>query len=219
MPVWKVGDDADAIARSASGCSSAPRAIPGAEGAAFATGLPALHFPPRRPFDIAGRDATTRDRPTAGAGRRHRRLLRRRRRADRRRPGLCRRPTRRRRGGHRGVARIGAPLLGRRGAGDRRRDSPGRPSDGRPALEATVVGVARDTANADIDQAAQPVLFLLDEHRPTRAAAGRAAGRRAGGPGPGTARRRSATSIPTCRPTNCGPRARASPTRTRRTCC
>ena len=29
--------------------------------------------------------------------------------------------------------------------------------------------MARDTANPDLDQAPEPVLFLLDEHRPTRA--------------------------------------------------
>ena len=41
-------------------------------------------------------------------------------------------------------------------------------ADARPPLEARVIGVARDTANPDIDQAPEPVLYLLDDHRPTR---------------------------------------------------
>jgi putative ABC transport system permease protein len=41
--------------------------------------------------------------------------------------------------------------------------------DGRPALDASVIGVARDTANPDLDQVMNPMLFLLDEHRPARA--------------------------------------------------
>ena len=42
-------------------------------------------------------------------------------------------------------------------------------TDGRAALDATIIGVARDTANPDLDQAMNPMLFLLDEHRPARA--------------------------------------------------
>jgi putative ABC transport system permease protein len=40
--------------------------------------------------------------------------------------------------------------------------------DGHPALDATVVGVASDTANPDLDQAIAPMIYLLDAHRPTR---------------------------------------------------
>jgi hypothetical protein len=39
---------------------------------------------------------------------------------------------------------------------------------GLPAAEATVIGVTRDTANPDIDKGPDPVMFLLDDHRPTR---------------------------------------------------
>jgi hypothetical protein len=39
---------------------------------------------------------------------------------------------------------------------------------GPQALQATVVGVARDTANPDIDQPSQPTMYLLDAHRPSR---------------------------------------------------
>ena len=36
------------------------------------------------------------------------------------------------------------------------------------ALAATVVGVVRDTASADIDKPPQPTLYVLNAHRPTR---------------------------------------------------
>jgi predicted lysophospholipase L1 biosynthesis ABC-type transport system permease subunit len=37
-----------------------------------------------------------------------------------------------------------------------------------PAVDATVIGVARDAANPDLDLGPEPMLFLLDQHRPSR---------------------------------------------------
>ncbi len=166
VPVWKIGDDGEALQLRQRLVERA-RTIGGAEGAAFATGLPALHFPPTSPFDVAGRESTPRDRPTAGVVVTTSDYF----------------PV------------IGVPILAGRGFAATDAASPSAvtvlsqetarrywgeapraigaviripASDSRAALDATVIGVARDTANPDLDQAPQPVLFLLDAHRPTR---------------------------------------------------
>ena len=166
VPTWKVGDDADALTLRRRLLEQV-RAIPGAEGAAFATGLPALHFPPATPFDIAGRESTPRDRPTAGVVVTSSDYF-----------GVVGVPIVTGRAFAAGDAAspravtVISQATARRYWGDASEAIGGvirlAASDQRPALEATVVGVARDTANADIDEPAQPVLFLLDEHRPTR---------------------------------------------------
>ena len=73
-----------------------------------------------------------------------------------------------------------------------------------PAFEATVVGVARNAANPDLDQGPVPVLFVLDEHRPVRRTNVLV---RAESPAGLAAALRSAiaTSIPICRPTSSRP--------------
>jgi putative ABC transport system permease protein len=38
----------------------------------------------------------------------------------------------------------------------------------RPPLDAAIIGVARDTANPDLDLGPEPMLFLLDDHHPAR---------------------------------------------------
>ena len=165
MPDWKIGDEADAMALRRRLLDRAA-AIAGAEGAAFASGLPALHFPPATAFDIGGHAAEPRGRPAAGLVVAS--------------PGY--------------FAVVGVPILAGRGFEPADAASPapvavvsaesarrywGDPAralgatvripaaDARPPLEARVIGVARDTANPDIDQAPEPVLYLLD-HRPTR---------------------------------------------------
>ncbi len=166
VPAWKVGDDADALALRQRLLDRAA-AIPGVDGAAFASGLPALHFPPATPFDIGGHATEPRDRPSAGLVVAS--------------PGY--------------FAVVGVPIVAGRGFEPADAGSPapvavvsaesarrywGDPAralgaivrfpaaDARPPLEARVIGVARDTANPDIDQAPEPVLYLLDDHRPTR---------------------------------------------------
>ena len=174
----------------------------------------------RRPFDIAGREST----PTAIG----------------RRPGVV--VTRattsrvlgvpmvagrafaagRRRGAasrHRRLAGGGATLLGRRRRSDWRRRSAWPPrTGGRRSRPRSSAWPATPPTPTSIERP-QPVLFLLDEHRPTRrlqvvvrAAAPGGSGRRRCAP-------RSRGRSPTCRPTSCAPSTRASKTRTRRTGC
>ena len=166
IPVWKEADDLAAL-RLRQRLLTRVGQIPGVDGAALVTELPALRFPQNSPFDVVGRDSTSRDRPAAGIVVTTTDFF----------------------------AVVGVPLLAGRGfeAAD---TASGQPvavlsaegarrywgdaakaigavvrlpaGDGSAAVEATVIGVSRDTANPDVDQAPQPVMFLLDEHRPSR---------------------------------------------------
>jgi putative ABC transport system permease protein len=166
IPAWKEGDDLAAL-RLRQRLLTRVRQIPGVDGAALVTELPALRFPQNSPFDIAGRDSTSRDRPAAGvvvttadyfsvvdvplvAGRGFETADA----ASSRAVMVLSAESARRYWGEAAKA-LGAVV--RLPAGD-----------GAAAVEATVIGVSRDTANPDVDQPPQPVMFLLDEHRPSR---------------------------------------------------
>ena len=165
-PAWKEGDDLAAL-RLRQRMLTRVRQIPGGDGAALVTELPALRFPQNSPFEIAGRDFSARDRPAAGivvttpdyfsvvdvplvAGRGFEAADA----ASSRAVTVLSAESARRYWGEAAKA-LGAVV--RLPAGD-----------GAAAVEATVIGVARDTANPDVDQVPQPVMFLLDEHRPSR---------------------------------------------------
>ena len=188
VPAWKVGDDADALALRRRLLDRAA-AIPGVEGAAFASGLPALHFPPTTPFDIGGHATEPRaigrrpdwssPRPATSPSS-----------ASRSSPAAASSqptPARRRRWRWCRPNRRGATGAIRPGRSAPSSDFPA--ADARPPLEARVIGVARDTANPDIDQAPEPVLYLLDDHRPTRRLQIVLRAAVAGIAGPGAARR------------------------------
>ena len=166
IPAWKEGDDLAAL-RLRQRLLTRVRQIPGVDGAALVTELPALRFPQNSPFDIAGRDSTSRDRPAAAvvvttadyfavvdvplvAGRGFEAADA----ASSRAVTVLSAESARRYWGEAAKA-LGAVV--RLPAGD-----------GAAAVEATVIGVSRDTANPDVDQAPQPVMYLLDEHRPSR---------------------------------------------------
>jgi predicted permease len=166
IPVWKEGDDLAAL-QIRQRLLTRVRQMAGVEGAALVTEIPALRFPANSPFDIAGRDSTPRDRPAAGivvttsdyftvvgvplvAGRGFEPAD-----AASRRAVAVLSAAMARRYWSEPASALGAVV--RLPAGD-----------GTAAVEATVVGVSRDTANPDVDQAPQPVMFLLDEHRPSR---------------------------------------------------
>ena len=167
VPSWKVSDDAAAL-RLRQRLVDRARAIPGVEAVATVTAIPALDFPARSFIEIVGRDATTdRDRPSAGlivvspdyfralgipivAGRAFTA-------ADA--AGDL-------------AATVVSQETARRYWGDAATAIGGlirvaAPADG-PALEATVVGVARDAANPLTMLAPEPMVVLLDEHRPMR---------------------------------------------------
>lgn len=166
VPAWKLADDGAATALRRR-IVERVAAIPGVEAVTLASGLPALHLPPVTPFDIDGRDVTPRDRPSAGvivattdyfavfgvpilAGRAF----------DRGDPAS-----------HRAVTVISAEAARRYWGGAARAIGATLrlvETDGRAPLEAAVVGVAGDTANSSVKEGPQPVLYLLDEHRPTR---------------------------------------------------
>lgn len=166
VPVWKTADDGEAL-RIRRRLLEHARAIPGATGAALTTTLPALGFPASTLFDIAGRSAATdRDRPSTGL--------------------VVTSPD--------FFAVLGIPLAA--GRGFEAADAGGVPvavisqeaarrywggaaqaigavvrlpaSGGAPPLEASIVGVSRDTADPMLDGPAPPMLFVLDDHRPTR---------------------------------------------------
>lgn len=166
VPAWLRSDDASAL-RLRQDLVTRVRAVPGVDAVTTSTVIPSLTFAATTAFDIAGRAATPRDRPSAGvivsstdffavtgiplvAGRAFER-------AD---AGAAAAVTvvfaetaRRYFGG--ADAAIGAHL---------RIDG----AEGAPPLDATIVGVARDIANPDLDLAPAPQLVVLDEHRPAR---------------------------------------------------
>ncbi|MEZ5289952.1 MAG: ADOP family duplicated permease [Vicinamibacterales bacterium] len=143
--------------------------LPGASAATLASVLPAIQFPQTTPFTIADRPAERdRDRPTTGltvvgtdffhvtgiamvAGRGFTS-------ADRtaaRAPIVVSREAVRRYWQDQPDAALGAVVLLPR-------------PDGAAPVEAVVVGVARDLANADLDRRPEPQLFVLDDHVPSR---------------------------------------------------
>lgn len=163
---WNVADD-EAALRLRQRVIARVKEIPGALGAALSTEVPALHFAPQVPFDIDGRTpADDRDRPRAGitvvstdyfdvvgipilAGRSFEAGD-----AASARPVAVVSAETARRFWSESAEAVGSTI--------RIADTSG------PAFEATVVGVARNAANPDIDEAPIPVLFVLDEHRPVR---------------------------------------------------
>lgn len=164
---WHVPGEQDAL-RLRQRVVARVRELPGVDGAALATEIPALHFASRVSFDVDGRTAADeRDRPRAGltavtaeyfdvigipvvSGRRFA-------------PGDA--------AASRPVAIVSAEAA--------RRYWPAPTAavgstvhiveSTRLPLEATIIGVARDAANPDLDQGPEPMVFLLDEHRPSRA--------------------------------------------------
>lgn len=163
---WSVPDDAAALRRREALIARAA-VIGGAQGAATTTVLPALQFPDTWRFTIAGRPAATeRDMLTTGGA-----IV-----------------------SDRFFEVVGIPLVAGRAftPADARPDAPAvavvsretarryfggnavgaiidlPAQDGAPALAATIVGVSRDTANPDLDRQPEPMLYLLDTHRPSR---------------------------------------------------
>ncbi|MGE0814165.1 MAG: ADOP family duplicated permease [Vicinamibacterales bacterium] len=168
VPPWMTPDEDAALTLRRRILDEAAR-LPGVAAATFASELPALQFPQSTPFEIAGRTAARdRDRPTTGltvvspdffqamgiglaAGRGFAG-------ADRtatRAPVVVSREAVRRYWQDRPDAALGAVI-----------QLP-RPDDAAP-LEAVVIGIARDLANPDLDRRPEPLLFALDDHRPTR---------------------------------------------------
>jgi predicted permease len=166
VPTWRLADDGDAQ-RLRRRLIERARAVPGVAAAATMTAIPAIDFPAPSSLEVVGRAVTTeRDRPAAGLA-----VVS----ADY-------------------FAVTGIPIVAGRGfdAGDEaaagavavvsaeaarrlwgdataaidhrlRVVTPG----GAP-LEATVVGVSRDTANPMTALAPEPMVLLLDAHQPTR---------------------------------------------------
>jgi putative ABC transport system permease protein len=163
---WMRADEASAL-RLRQQLIERTRAVAGVETVAMASAVPGLTFARTTPFDVVGRPATPLDRPAAGlvvatAGY----------------FGTTRIPLAAGRGfdaadaaSAEAVAVVSVETA-RRYWGDAasalgaRLRLDGR--DGEPPLEARIIGVARDTANADLDQAPTPQVVVLDEHRPTR---------------------------------------------------
>jgi putative ABC transport system permease protein len=163
---WHVSDD-EAALRLRQRLVARVKGAPGAQGAALTSVLPALQFAPLVPFDIDGRTAQDLgDRPRAGVI-----VVS----AD-------------------FFTIFGLPLMAGRGfeASDasstqavavvsaeaarrywrRATEALGATiqiaDPDRPPTMAIVVGVARDTANPDLDQMPTPMVYVLDEHRPAR---------------------------------------------------
>jgi putative ABC transport system permease protein len=166
VPEWMRADEGEAQ-RLRSQVIDRVRALPGVERATLTTAVPGLTFPVTTPFDIVGRDVAARDRPSAGlvvvtsdyfavtrvpivAGRAFEP-------ADEASADavavISVEAARRYWGG--AAAALGASV---RLARDNQR----------PEVQARVVGVSADTANADLDKALEPVLLVLDVHRPAR---------------------------------------------------
>ncbi|MFN2447403.1 MAG: ABC transporter permease [Vicinamibacterales bacterium] len=166
VPPWKVSDDAEAL-RLRQRLVERAREISGVQAVALATELPALHFTAPTVFDIAGRPTTASVRPSAGltvisadyfqtldvpviAGRGFESAD-----AHSPQPVVVVSQETARRYWNEPADAIGARI-----------SLPA--TDERPALNATVVGVARDTADPDLDRVRNPTMFILDEHRSTR---------------------------------------------------
>lgn len=166
VPAWLRADDTAAL-RLRQDLLTRVRSLPGVDGVTTSTIVPSLTFASTTAFDVAGQPAATRERPSAGvvvastdvfvvtgvpmlAGRAFER-------ADAASADavavVSAEAARRYLGGI--SEAIGAHL---------RIDG----ANGSPALDARVIGVARDTANPDLDLAPTPQIFVLDEHRPAR---------------------------------------------------
>ncbi len=168
VPVWKMAADDDAR-RLRQRLLERARTVPGVTAAATMTAIPAMDFPAPSSLDVVGRaGAGDRDRPAAGlavvspdyfavtgipilAGRGFTA-------ADDQSSGAA-------------VAVVSAETARRfwggiaAAIGGRLRVAlPERPAP----LEVTVVGVSRDTANPMTALAPEPMVLLLDAHRPTR---------------------------------------------------
>jgi putative ABC transport system permease protein len=166
VPAWLRADDAAAL-RLRQELLTRVRAVPGVEAVTTSTVIPSLTFAASTAFDVAGQEATSRERPSAGlivastdvfavtgipilAGRAFERADA----ASADAVAVVYAETARRYLG--GVPQaIGARL---------RLDGAG----GGAPLEVRVIGVARDTANPDLDLAPSPQIVVLDEHRPAR---------------------------------------------------
>jgi putative ABC transport system permease protein len=165
---WSVPDDRAALTRREALVERAA-GIGGAEGAATTTVIPALQFPDTISVTVLGRETVTeRDAPSVGlivvsdrffevfgipvmAGRGFTR-------ADARPEGPA-------------VAVVSDEASRRYFGGDPLGTTIRVPApNGGAPQDVTVVGVARDTANADLDQALTPVVYMLDAHRPARRA-------------------------------------------------
>ena len=167
VPTWKLADDGDAT-RLRLRLLDRARAVPGVDAAATMTAIPSIDFPSRSTVEVVGRDAVTeRDRPGAAlavvsadyfavtgipllAGRAFTAADE----AATAATAVVSREAARRFWGDPAAA-IGRQL---------RVAAPGR---GAP-LTVTVIGVSRDTANPLVVQAPDPMVLLLDAHRPTR---------------------------------------------------
>jgi len=167
VPAWKLADDT-AASRLRQRLLERARAVPGVDAAATMTAIPSMDFPSPTTVDVVGREAATdRDRPAAAltvvsadyfavtgipilAGRPFSPADE----AAAAASAVVSREAARRFWGDPAVA-IGRQL---------RVTTPG----GAAPLTATVIGVSRDTANPMVVQAPDPMVLLLDAHRPRR---------------------------------------------------
>lgn len=166
VPAWLRADDAAAL-RLRQELVARVRAVPGVEAVTTSTMIPSLTFAASTAFDVAGQEAASRERPAAGlivastdvfavtgipilAGRAFERADA----ASADAVAVVYAETARRYLG--GVPQaVGARL---------RLDG----TSGSAPLDVRVIGVARDTANPDLDLAPSPQIVVLDEHRPAR---------------------------------------------------
>lgn len=168
VPAWMTPDEAAALEIRRRIVDGAAR-LPGVTAATLASVLPAIQFPQTTPFEIATRPAERdRDRPTTGlavvgpdfftvtgiamiAGRAFTAADE----ASARAPVVVSREAVRRYWQDRPDAALDAVVRLPR-------------ADGTGSLEAVVVGIAPDLANPDLDRQAEPQLYVLDDHRPSR---------------------------------------------------
>lgn len=166
VPTWRLADDADAQ-RLRRRLLERARAVPGVAAAATMTAIPALDFPAPSSLEVVGRAVTTdRDRPAAGLAVVSADYF-----------AVTGIPIVAGRGFHAGdeaaagaVAVVSAEAA-RRLWGDATAAIDHRlrvVTPGGAPLEATVVGVSRDTANPMTALAPEPMVLLLDAHQPTR---------------------------------------------------
>jgi len=167
VPAWKLADDA-AASRLRQRLLERARAVPGVDAAATMTAIPSMDFPSPTTVEVVGREAAAeRDRPTAAlavvsadyfavtgipilAGRAFSPADD----ADAAATAVVSREAARRFWGDPAAA-VGRQL---------RVGMPG----GAAPLTVSVIGVSRDTANPMVVQAPDPMVLLLDTHRPTR---------------------------------------------------
>jgi putative ABC transport system permease protein len=166
VPAWRLPDDGDAQ-RLRRRLLERAGAVPGVAAAATMTAIPALDFPAPSSLEVVGRAVTTdRDRPAAGLAVVSADYF-----AVTGIPIVAGRGFQAGDEAASGAVAVVSAEAARRLWGDAAAAIDGRlrvATPGRAPLEATVVGVSRDTANPMTALAPEPMVLLLDAHTPTR---------------------------------------------------